>query len=257
MALVSMLGGLSRTACADETAEAEGAALMDRYVEVTGGQASYAAMTSRVVKGRCVMADGAVRRFESYWVAPDRFRSVVELPVGVLERGSDGKTVWISFPADAAIVTGAHRVAVLRNSPEERFGRWRDVYRKAEYVGHQTVEGTECSKVVLTYKPLDPQVAESPVTVFIAEDSGLIVRWTTRVERQGPGADRDALDIIDLGDYRKVGDIRVPHRLKIRARGEEISLTVEEVLVNVAVTADQLAPPEAIQEQLKARESQR
>ena len=109
LAVMSAVGVWPGTASTDEQAEKKGAALMDKYVEVTGGKAAYEAIKNRALKGQQVLPDGEIGRFESYWVYPDKFRSMVEVPLGTLERGSDGKTVWVSFPSGATIVEGAQR----------------------------------------------------------------------------------------------------------------------------------------------------
>jgi outer membrane lipoprotein-sorting protein len=254
-AFVSMIVTLPQRVCADEAAEKKGAALMDKYVEVTGGKAAYEAIKSRSVKGQQVLPNGETGRFESYWADPDKFHTIVELPVETLERGSDGKTVWVSFPSGATIVHGAQRVAALRLSPRERFGRWREIYQKAEYAGDEDVDGTRCSKVVLTFKPIDPKVTESPITVFIAQDSGLIVKWVSTRTDESAGAQASVEVAISVSDYRKVGDIRVPHQMKITVKDESLEVKIDEIVLNAEIPADKFALPDAIKEQLKASKS--
>ena len=224
---------------------------MDKYVEVTGGKAAYEAIKSRIVKGQQTLPGGVTGKFELYSVYPDKFRSIVELPVGTLERGSDGKTVWVSFPAGATILEGAQRVLAIRDSTQDRFGRWRSIFQKAEYIGDEDVDGTQCSEVVLTLKPIDPKVEESPVTTFIAQDSGLIVKWTAKLtgELSGPQGNLEAT--IHLSDYRKIGDVSIPYQMKAAIQDNEISVKIEEIVFNTEIPPDKFALPEAVKEQLK------
>ena len=244
---------LPLTVWGDEAAEKKGAALMDKFVEVTGGKAAHAALKSRVVKGKRILPGGETASFESYWVYPDKFRSIVELPEGTLERGSDGKTVWVSWPGDAMIAEGARRVEVLRESPGDRFGRWREVYQKAEYSGDEDVDGTPCSKVVLTFKPLDPKVVELPMTVFIAQDSGLIIKWVTEYAGENAGPEDNAVATIHVSDYRKVGKLLFAYQMKAAFQGEETIATSDEMVLNTEIPAEKFALPEAIKKQLNKK----
>lgn len=250
--LISLLPQLAR---ADEAAEKKGAALMDKYVEATGGTAAHEAIKSRIVKGQQLRPDETTGKFETYWVAPDKFRSIIELPRGTLDRGSDGETVWVRFPTGATVFQGAQRIAAIRDSAQDRFGQWRTVFQKAEYIGDEAVDGTPCSKVVLTLKPIDPQVKESPVTVFIAQDSGLIVQWTSERPNNVPGPQKSVVVTFRLGDYKKVDNITVPHQTKITVQNEEINIKTEEVIFNAEIPADKFVMPEAVKEQLKENEA--
>ena len=254
LAVVCLVSLLPQLARADEAAEKKGAALMDKYVEVTGGTAAHEAIKSRIVKGQQTRPDETTGKFETYWVAPDKFRSIIELPRGTLDRGSDGETVWVSFPTGATVFKGAQRIAAIRDSAQDRFGQWRNVFEKAEYVGDEAVGGTQCAKVVLTLKPIDPQVKESPITVFIAQDSGLIVQWTIERPNNVPGSQGSVVATFRLGDYKKVGNITVPHQTKISMQNEEINIKTDEIIFNAEIPADKFVMPEAVKEQLKENE---
>jgi outer membrane lipoprotein-sorting protein len=242
---------LSTCVRADEAAEKQGAALMDKYVEATGGQAAYDAIKSRVVKAEASMPGGGMTgTMEVYAIYPDKFRAEIEMPGGKFERGSNGETVWVSHPSfGAQILEGADRVSAIRESTQDRFGQWRKIFKKAEYIGDEEVDGTACSKVLLTYKAIDPEVEESPVTAFVAKDSGLILKWTTTMNT--PQGDADVA--VRLSDYRKVGDVTVPHQMNAEAIGFEQKVKIEEMKLNVDIPAARFALPEAIEAQLNVK----
>jgi outer membrane lipoprotein-sorting protein len=251
LAFATVIQLIPRLACADEASEKKGAALMDKFVEATGGKAAYAMIKSRIVKAEATMpGQGMTGKMEVYAASPDKFRATVEMPGGKLERGSDGKTVWISHPAfGAQILEGADRVSAIRESTQDRFGQWRNIFQKADYVGNEDVDGTQCAKIVLTLKPIDPKVEESPVTVFIAPDSHLIAKWSTEMTTSSGNAEVDVL----LSDYKKVGEVLVPHQMKVSSRGLEQSVKVEEMVFNKDIPADKFALPEAVREQLEKK----
>ena len=266
LALTCAINACPPCARADEAAEKKGAALMNKYVEVTGGKAAYEAIKSRTLKGSRVMPGGQTVKFESYWVSPNKFRHIMDLPNGTLERGSDGKTVWIIFPAEVTIqgaqrseVTifeGAQRVAAIRDSSQEKFGCWSSIFQKAEYVDDEDVDGTKCSKVALTYKPIDPDVIEPPMTVFIAQDSGLIVKWTNEYTDKSAEGEASVVVTIRLSDYRKVGDVRVPHQMMVSFQDDELATKVEEIVFNADIPADKFALPERVKKELESQAAQ-
>jgi outer membrane lipoprotein-sorting protein len=249
LAIASVIGALPRLVRADEETEKKGAALMDKFVDATGGKAAYEAIKSRIVKAEATMPGGGMTgKMEVHAVYPDKFRAAVEMPGGKFERGSDGKTVWISHPSFGAyILEGADRVSAIRESTQDRFGQWRNIYQKAEYVGDEELNGAKCSKVVLTLKPIDPKVKEFPVTVLIAQDSGLIVKWTT--EMTTPQGNVEVA--VSLEDYRKIGDVLIPHKMTVAAQDLEQSVKIEEIVFNAEIPSDKFALPEAVTEQLK------
>jgi hypothetical protein len=152
LAITSVIQMLPRLACADESSEKKGAVLMDKFVGATGGKAAYEAIKSRIVKAEATMPGGGMTgKMEVYAAYPDKFRAAVELPGGNFERGSDGKTVWLSHPAfGAQILEGADRVSAIRESTQDRFGQWRSVFRKADYVGDEDVGVASTSSMLAT-----------------------------------------------------------------------------------------------------------
>ena len=137
-------------------------------------------------------------------------------------------------------------MSAIRESTQDRFGQWRSTYQKADYVGDEDVDGAKCAKVALTLKPIDPKVEESPVTVCVALDSGLIVKWTT--EMATPNGNIEVA--VHLSDYKKVGDVLIPHLMKVAAQGLEQSVKIEEMVFNKDIPADKFALPDAVKEQL-------
>lgn len=249
LAITSVIQMLPRLVCADEASEKKGAALMDKFVSATGGKAAYEAIKTRIVKAEATMPGGGMTgKMEVYAASPDKFRATVDTQLGKMERGSDGKTVWISFPnAPPTILEGADRVSAIRESAQDRFGNWRKIYQKADYIGDEDVEGTKCAKIVLMLKPIDPKVEESPVTAYVAQDSNLIVKWAT--EMVTPNGNIEVA--VQLSEYKKVGDVLIPHLMKVAAQGLEQSVKVSEFVFNKEIPAEKFALPDAVKEQLK------
>ena len=76
LALTAFLPLVTLAARGDEASEKKGAALMDKFVEVTGGKAAYDAVKSRIVKAEATMPGGGMTgKMEVHAKYPDKFRA--------------------------------------------------------------------------------------------------------------------------------------------------------------------------------------
>src|SRR5262249_17874451 len=73
-----------------------GAAILDKYIEVTGGKAAYEKRTSEVTTGVMEFTGKGVKaHITSYHAAPNKSYSVVEIEgIGKMEEGADGSVAW-------------------------------------------------------------------------------------------------------------------------------------------------------------------
>ena len=246
-----LVPALPQTLQADEAGEVKAATLLDKYVEVTGGKAAYEAIKSRVIKAQVsVPAIGMEGKMELYAAEPGKVRTIIETPGGNLERGSDGKVVWMTFPGQGPrILEGGERVTVLRDSTQDRFALWRKIFSKAEYVGEEDVSGKMCAKIEMTPKPIDPDVKESPVTVFIDLKSNLITKYASKVST--PEGELDVAVLLD--DYKPVGKVKLAHSMAIMVQGIEQSVTIQSVELNKDIPAEKFALPNEVKELLEKK----
>jgi hypothetical protein len=61
---------------------------------------------------------------------------------------------------------------------------------------------------------------------------------------QGPMGDQPVDSFV--GDYRKEGDVLMPHKIKQSAAGQEIVITIDSVTFNADIPADKFAVPDEI-----------
>ena len=128
-------------------------------------------------------------------------------------------------------VTDAIREAQMHNDV-----RWRDNFKTAETVGVEAVDGKDCYKVVVTPKEGSPQ------TRYYDKQSNLLVKVTRTVK--SPMGELTAETM--LTDYRKEGDIMMPHKMTSKVAGQEIKMTVDSVQYNVEIPKDRFDLPEEI-----------
>jgi len=229
--------------CADE-ALPKAETLMDHFVEVTGGKATFEKHQNEVMHGTMELtAQGIKGTITVYQAAPDKTRAVIELDaVGKIESGSDGQVAWEnSVIQGPRIKEGTEKTDAFRDGTFNSPLYWRKLYVKAETTGVETVDEHECYKVVLTPKE------GKPLTHFFDKKTGLLVKTvTTRVTQLG-----EITAEILSSDYRKEGDILTPHTLTNKFAGQQFDIHVQSVEYNVDMPKDRFDPPEEIQALLK------
>ena len=216
---------LSRAA---ETAEA----VLERYVEATGGRTAYDKIRNRVVHATLEIARQGIRlEMTVYAAKPNLFHMTMNSDLtGKIEQGIDGQVAWSkSVTQGPQLLEGEQKEALLR---------------EARLAGPEQVDGKPCTKVVLTAK------SGKPVTLFLDEATSLLVRTDmVTVTEAGEVPMR-----IRLQDYREVDGLKLPHRSIIEALGQERVLQVNRIEHNVDLPADRFALPDDVKALLPMRQ---
>lgn len=229
--------------CADE-ALPKAETVLDRSIEVTGGQAAFEKRHNEVMHGSMEFTGRGIKgTMTVYQAEPDKNLAVIEIEgIGKIESGSNGDVAWENSALQGPrIKQGDEKAGSLRDGAFNAALKWRTLYAKAETAGVETVEGHECYKVVLTPKE------GKPTNEFFDKKSGLLIK--TAVTRNTPMGEITAEVVAD--DYRKEGDIMVPHKMINRAAGQEFLIVVEKMEVNVELPKDRFDLPPEIQGLLK------
>jgi hypothetical protein len=224
----------------------DGAAVMDRYVAVTGGKAAYDSVQNRVMHGTLDLAAMNIKLdLTEYQARPNKSYVVVESQViGKIESGVSGGCAWeTSTMTGPRLLEGAEEQETMRNAIFDLTENWRRIYPKADVVAADTVDGRLCWKVVLT-----PRFGRTR-THWFDQETGLIQK--TEVVSESPAGTVTA--IVRPGDYRKVGGILMPHRAETEVLGQKRVLTVHSVEQNVALPANRFDPPADVQKLIDAK----
>ena len=236
---VALLAGAAsaRLTAADELPKA--AALLDKYVEITGGKAAYQKKHSSIHTGTIEFgAMGLKGKVAVYHAEPNLMYTEIELDgIGKITDGSDGKVAWSSSAMQGPHVKeGNEKAQAMRSARFNGEVNWRDSYKTAENKGVESVEGKDCYKVVLT--PADG----APVTAFYDKESGLLVKES--LTTQGPMGEVQ----IDSypSDYRKEGDILLPHKTRQSFAGQEFTVLIDSVKFNQEIGKDRFDLPDEI-----------
>jgi hypothetical protein len=169
-----------------------------------------------------------------------REEQIVQGMVGI--DAYDGKTAWHIVPwegrKDPDLMSDDDRKGLIEDADiEGQLVDYRNKDHRAEYLGHDSVEGTDCYKIKLALADGDVRY------YYIDSDSNLEIKVET--ERKIRGTVR--YGEIFYGDYEKVDGIYFPFAIEIGAKGdsERMKFTIDKIAVNLSLPDSRFAMPAA------------
>jgi hypothetical protein len=210
--------------------------ILDKFVEVTGGKAAYEKIHNEKFTGTFeFLGKGIKGTITSYRADPNKSYTTVELEgVGTIQDGTDGTTAWQSSSLQGPRVKqGDERAISLREATLRGPLYWRKLYKHAETVGVETIDGQACYKVVLT-----PEEGK-PETQYFDKKSSLMVKMT--MSMASPMGEIPSETV--LSDYKPDAGPLQPHKVQQKAMGQEFLITVDHVEYNVDLPSDRFDLP--------------
>jgi hypothetical protein len=221
---------------ADDLPKAE--AILDKYIEATGGKAAYEKNHSEVSTGSMEFVGKGIKgSVSSFRMEPNMSYTEVDIQgIGKVREGSDGKIAWsLSAMQGPRLKDGDEKAGALQAARFNAELNWRDAY-KAETTGVEQVDGKDCYKVQMTPKEGMAQ------TRFYDKESSLLVKMVMTVKNPMGEIPVESY----VGDYRKEGGLLVAHKVTQKAAGQEIAITIENVKFNAEIPKDKFVPPDEI-----------
>ncbi len=211
--------------------------VLERYVEATGGRAALEKLRSRVMTGRVEMTTlGASGKFEVWAKAPNQQMSSLEFEgFGAIREGYDGKVAWAVVPLQGLREkSGSELARVQRTAVFPRELKLRESYDGLKLLGAREVDGRQTWVVEATPKGGKPDL------LLFDQQSGLLVREETTVE--SPLGEMTFE--LELGDYREVDGVKVPHLIRLPKPAEMgFQIRLDSVKHNVDVAAERFGKP--------------
>lgn len=213
-------------------------AVLDKYVEVTGGKAAYDKITSTSTKATMALtAQGLSGTVEAYAKAPNKIYVAQTFDaIGKAEQGYDGTTAWASDPLSGLRTLEGTELDGFKN--EATFNapaNWRTAYAKTEMVGLKSVAGQPAYAVRVTGK----NGGKTSVQYFDTKTGLQVKSESTQETPQG----KFPVETF-YSDYRAVDGVKVPFKIRaVIAGNQELVSTVTEYKNNVVVDDKQFAKP--------------
>jgi hypothetical protein len=154
----------------------------------------------------------------------------------------DGKIAWHIAPwegrKDPDLLSADDRKALVEDGDlEGQLVDYKNKDHRAEYLGHDFVEGTDCYKIKLTLSTGDVRYYYIDTDTFLELkiESERSVRGTVRYSETY------------LGDYEKVNGIYFPFAVEICTKGdpERVKFSIEKVAVDSAIPDSRFSMPVA------------
>lgn len=214
-----------------------GEAVLDNFVEATGGTAGYAKVHNMTMKGSMAMpAMGLKGSLTLYSAEPNKVSMIGDLAgVGKITEGSDGTNAWAFSALQGPQLKKDDELAdYLREAVFHKETEWRSIYKSAELNGVADVDGKPAYKVILTPKK------GAPETQYYDKASGFMVRHQS-IRKTAFG--EIPVDV-SVGGYRKeCGAVMLPHTMTESVAGQKIEMQMDSVECNSELPPDVFVPP--------------
>lgn len=202
--------------------------ILDRAAQTETPRAAFTRIKTMHLKGQMsVPAQGIRGDIEIYWKSPNKILVVQTVAgVGEVRQGFDGKVGWEKNPLTGLRrLQGAELEQFKHTSDNTATARWRQFVRSPKLQGTQKVGNFE------TYVINAMTTYGAAVTFYIDTKQFLTRRIDMEVVMQGGKVPT----VQFLEDYRKVGGIYYPFRIRQQALGIETVVTIQQVRHNVAL----------------------
>jgi hypothetical protein len=223
-----------------------GEAILDKYIEVTGGKAAYEKKRTEIATGVMEFTGKGVKaHMTTYQAAPNKSYMVVEIDgIGKMEDGTDGSVVWErSALKGPRVKTGEERAISLRGAAIQHDAHWRDYFQKAECTGEEPLDGHICYRVVVTPKVGQPEIR------YYDKKTSLLVRSNMILKTEMGEIPTE----MNVSDYRRVDGVLIPFQLKQKVLGQEFTVTNNSIQTNVDIPSDRFALPEDVKALVQAQ----
>ena len=207
--------------------------LLEKYLSAVGGAAALQKVASRVEKGTLTAFGGQHFPVDVFSKAPDKRLSVMHLSNGDSQTAFDGHQGWLSVPGRVHMMSAAENAAARIDADLYFPLHVRSLYEKFLVEPGEKIDGRD------TYQVIGESAGQPPLRLYMDKESGLLVRLVRYADT--------ALGLnptqVDYADYRDSNGLKIPFRWTLSRPGNQFTIQVEQVQVNVPVDDAKFAPP--------------
>lgn len=209
------------------TEQAQIEQILQRYEQAIGGQDAIDALTSYRAKATFTIP-GMAGTIESWRKEPHKTLSITHFPrIGVLKKGFDGETRWVQTPAGTFTDSSPQEIAELeREADAYSPSKIREFFESLKLQPKAWLSGRDV--YVIEGKP-----AKGPSEkLFFDVENGLLLRW----DMARKGDDRRTVWVkIHFDDYRDVGRVKLPFKMRFAFDQFNFNVQVNEVEHNIPI----------------------
>ena len=208
--------------------------ILDRYVQALGGRETLTKITSRVVKGSRIGADGVLVPEEVFQKSPNRLLTITSYPNVVFRNGYNGTLAWghstqnglLDLPPQLA-------VELRRESDFHRNLKLKEVYSKLTVTGREKINNADA--YVIEAMP----ASGAAERLYFDSNTGLLIR---RYIVSETFLGKLPLQI-DFEDFRNVDGAKEPFLIHWSMPGRIWGRKLNEIKHNIDLSDSQFDPP--------------
>jgi len=216
--------------------------VLDNYYEAIGGVDAWLAIETMQASGSMMLGPGVEAPFTLTVKRPEKARMEFTFQGMTGIQAFDGETAWMVMPfmgkTEPEEVPAEDTEDIKEMADiEGALINYEEKGHQVEYIGMQTVEGTEAHNVKVIMK--DGEVRN----YFFDAEYFIPILVTGSRERQGVVTEYEQI----LSDYKEVNGLMFPHSMESRAKGAPGGqvITIEQVDLNIDVDDSVFVMPEA------------
>ena len=200
--------------------------ILQRYEQAVGGKEAIDALNSYRLKARFTLL-GMAGNIEAWRKEPHKTLTVASFPrIGTLKKGFDGETRWVQTPAGTVADSGPQEIAELeREADAYSASKIREFFDTLRLENKAWLSGRDV--YVIEGKPVKGPAEK----LFFDVENGLLLRWDMARRRQ----DRTVFVKIHFDDYRDVGGVKLPFKLRFAFEQFNFNVQVDEVEHNIPI----------------------
>jgi hypothetical protein len=200
--------------------------LIERHIFVSGGPDAYSNLKTQQITGTLTFLDRNMEApMETLAATGGRYYQSIDVPgLGKQEEGSNGTVAWDRSPIIGPRLKPRKSASTLGVTLDAaQVIAWRVLFREVRTEAEETLDGHDCYRVRMTGR--DGGLAAMR---WYDRSSGLLYRTSLSMT-----TDIGSLPVLmTFEEYRDVGEIKWPVRIRMMASGQELLFTVKDVRLN-------------------------
>jgi hypothetical protein len=224
-----------------------GGEVVRRNVQVLGGKQRHQNIRTTSIKGQITIQPlNVTGQVETYYAAPDKMLSIVDLPgIGETRQGINGAVAWEMSPVSGARLLGRQEATrLLEDLSSRSVAAPESIYAAMSNQGIEQVAGEPCYKVELKRK----DGSDAEVTYYSVK-SGL----ARKIQSQRPTPFGKVPVETTLDDYVEVDGIKAPATItsELSGLGMTQHVKIESFRYNQKLDPELFSIPDDVQALLK------
>jgi zinc protease len=214
------------------------AELSEKCAKGSGGKEAWAKLQTMVLTGTVdIPTFGVSGKVEIFAKRPNKILRISNVGDGqfIRKEAFDGQTGWESDPQQGLkAVTGARLEQAKMEAVFDTDVRLKEVYPDLKVTGRTKIG----DRVAYTATAAEP--GGKTLTMYLDEQTGLRIAEDT----EGPDENGTVVKTnLLFDDYRSVGNVQVPYRIRIHAPNVSLEIKIEDVKFNTPVDDAKFAMP--------------